>query len=72
MVYTTQGLMTAADLADHRALTDTGVTDWVVPEDLGLSATQLAAPCPWCNTPVGDHGQVIVDRASGDIVDCDY
>ena len=24
MTYTTQGLMTPADLADHRALTDTG------------------------------------------------
>ncbi len=70
MTYTTQGLMTAADIRDHELLTDTG-TATVDIDDLGLTPEQLADACPECGDALGDHGFVIIHRASGDIVACD-
>lgn len=52
MTYTTQGLMTPADLADHQALTDTGPNPDCPGHDddpdygLGLAYCSRAESCP--------------------------
>jgi hypothetical protein len=67
-MYTTHGLMTAADLADHEELTDTGN----VSVDLdALTEEQAADACPLCADALGDHDWVRAARASGDVVSCD-
>jgi len=70
MTYTTQGYMTAADLADHAALTDTGLTTFYgddLPDFLPADA-----PCTNCGRPYGAHDSVRVVNADGEPVSCTF
>lgn len=72
MPYTTQGYMTAADLADYRALTDTGTTIVHPHEEDPVWHATHPADCPVCGDLVADHDAVRLADASGEIVACLY
>lgn len=72
MSYTPQGHMTAADLADHRKLTDTGATTVYPYEQDPVWHATHPADCPVCGDRVADHDAVRVGDASGEIFACLY
>lgn len=69
VAYTTQGAMTAADLAEYKADHDLGATTH--PGDDLPEWMDEHADCPLCGQKLLDHDHVTVGRASGEIEACE-
>jgi hypothetical protein len=70
MFYTSQGLMTAADHADHLKDTDQGMTEIELTGGMVPRWFDAGRPCPVCPESLWNHDAVRVTDASGEVYAC--
>lgn len=70
MRYTTRGLMTGEDYAEHLKGTDQGTTDVQLDDPLERFAEPATGRCPVCGESMTLHDTVTVHDASGEIIAC--